>query len=301
MNAKLKAKSPELASPGHIKGVIFGKAGAGKTWLALNFPKPYYIDTESGARLRHYTEKLSQSGGAYLGTDYGSQDFETIIEQVIALATTKHEYKTLVIDSITKVYQLAIAREAERLGSKDAFGASKKPAVAYMRRLVSWLSRLDMNVWLIAHESTEWGNDASGQRAEIGKIPDVWDKLIYELDLTLQVRMHNAKRRDALVYKTRLLGFPANDQIVLQENGIDRGYDEIAARYGKDFIESEVKSIELATPEQCELLTKLFDRLQLTEDQIQKSLAKRGAETVQELNESEASAIINELKKKVEI
>ena len=36
--SKLKAKAPELTNPGHIKAVLFGKSGVGKTWLALNFP-----------------------------------------------------------------------------------------------------------------------------------------------------------------------------------------------------------------------------------------------------------------------
>ena len=139
MPTKLKAINPQLVKPGHLKGVLFGKPGAGKTWTALGFPGVFLIDTENGARLAHYTEKLVASGGVYLGPSEGSQDFETVINQIIALSTEKHPYKTLVIDSITKLFELEIAREAERLGSKDAFGASKKPAVAHMRRLVSLL------------------------------------------------------------------------------------------------------------------------------------------------------------------
>ena len=150
--SKLKATAPDLTDPGHIKCVIFGKSGVGKTWLALNFPKPFYIDTEGGARLRHYQEKLIAAGGGYYGAKNGANDLDNIIDQISALATEKHEYKTLIIDSITKPWITTITNEQERLGDKDVFGASKKPAVAKMRRIINWIGRLDMNVFMIAHE-----------------------------------------------------------------------------------------------------------------------------------------------------
>lgn len=120
-----------------------------------------------------------------MGPEDGANDFEVIISQIKALATEKHSFKTLVIDSITKPFLSAIASEGERLGDRNAFGADKKPAIQYMRRIISAVHRLDMNVIFVAHEKSEWGQDQSGQRVEIGKIPDTYDKLIYELDLAL--------------------------------------------------------------------------------------------------------------------
>lgn len=137
MASKLKAVDPKSAAPSKPKVLVFGKSGIGKTWTSLDFPNVYYIDTESGADLGHYTDKLKKSGGAYLGVDQGSLSFDTVLEQVQALATEKHPYKTLVIDSISKLFNTEIATEMEKLGDKDVYGASKKPAVAYMRRLVS--------------------------------------------------------------------------------------------------------------------------------------------------------------------
>ena len=294
----LKAKNPTLDNPGHIKCVIFGRSGAGKTWLALNFPKPFYIDTEGGARLGHYQQKLIESGGGYYGPKQGSNDLDNIIEQISALASEKHEYKTLVIDSITKPWLTEITNEQERLGDRDAFGSSKKPAVAKMRRLINWIGRIDMNVFLIAHEISEWGMVGT-ERKEIGKAPDIYEKLIYELDLTLQVRSHSATRRDALVYKTRLTGFPHNESIILQD-GSDKGYEAIAERYGRDFIEAENHAIVLATPEQVDRITILFEALNLTEEQISKGLARKNAETIADLSASDAQIIIDDIQKKLE-
>src|ERR1700733_12615163 len=98
MASKLKAVDPKAAEPSRPKITIFGKPGVGKTWGALDFPNVYYIDTEGGADLAHYTDKLKKSGGVYFGPEQGASDFETVIEQVKALATEDHSYKTLLID-----------------------------------------------------------------------------------------------------------------------------------------------------------------------------------------------------------
>src|SRR5688572_21789505 len=98
--SKLKAKDPKETEPRKPQMVIFGPSGVGKTWFALSFPAVYYIDTEGGASRKHYMERLSKSGGMYMGPEDGANDFETIIEQTKALATESHKFKTLVIDSI---------------------------------------------------------------------------------------------------------------------------------------------------------------------------------------------------------
>ena len=108
---------------------------------------------------------------------------------------------------ITKLFNTAVANEAERLGPKDAFGASKKPAVAFMRRLVAWINRLDMNVILISHQMDEWGVDSKGERVVIGQPFDCWNKLEYELDLAFKVTKQGNSRY-GVVRKSRLMGFP---------------------------------------------------------------------------------------------
>src|SRR5664280_1663930 len=74
---KLKAKDPKTTEPSKPKILIFGKPGVGKTWFSLDFPSVYYIDTEGGADLAHYTAKLIKSGGVYMGPEDGSLDFPT--------------------------------------------------------------------------------------------------------------------------------------------------------------------------------------------------------------------------------
>jgi hypothetical protein len=289
MASKLKAVDPKAAEPSKPKVLIFGKPGAGKTWSSLDFPNVYYIDTEGGADMAHYTDKLKASGGAYMGVDQGSLSFENILEQVQALATEKHGFKTLVIDSVSKVFATEIANEAERLGDKDAFGASKKPAVAFMRRLVSWLTRLDMNVILIAHEKDLYGIDEKKQRNIIGVTFDAWDKLEYELHLCLNI-FKIAGQHKARVTKSRLQGF--KDAEVFEWS-----YDTFAQKYGREVLEGQVKQVVLATEEQLKAIDDLLDRVKLPDGQVEKWFKAANCDSWTEMDSEKAQSIVDYIKK----
>src|SRR4051812_31701239 len=129
---RLLAVAPETVEPKKPKVLVYGAPGVGKTWTTLDFPGVYYVDTEGGADLNHYREKLKNSGGVYFGPDQGSLDFDTVIGQVQALATERHEFRTIVFDSISKLWNVALSDEQERLGDKDAYGAYKKAPTRQM-------------------------------------------------------------------------------------------------------------------------------------------------------------------------
>lgn len=289
--SNLKAKDPLTTEPSKPKIVIYGAPGIGKTWFALSFPAVYYIDTEGGASRSHYMERLSRAGGKYLGPEDGSNDFEVIIGQAKALATEKHSYKTLVIDSITKPFITAISLEAERLGDKNAFGADKKPAIAAMRRLIAAVHRLDMNVIFVAHEKTEWGLLGNGERGEIGKGADVYEKLMYELDLGFQVTKRGPQRT-AIIKKSRLIGFPEAESFELD-------YQKFAERYGKDVIEKASRAIVLATPEQVSEISRLVALLKIEATVVEKWLEKANAESYSEFKTDQADKIIKSLQAKM--
>lgn len=287
--SKLKAVAPKTAEPSKPKILIYGKPGVGKTFTALDFPSCYYIDTEGGALQAHYTDKLAKSGGVYFGPDQGSIDFDTVIEQVQALATEKHPYKTLVIDSISKMFNTAISVEAERLGDKNQFGADKKPAVSKMRRLVNWLSRIDMNVILISHEKPEWGMDSKGQRVEIGATFDCWDKLEYELDLCLNI-IKSGPARSARVRKSRLLAFP--DALSFQWS-----YKDFASLYGEAVIQKQSTQITLATEVQLKEITNLLNVVKLPDGQVDKWLSAAQVDSWEEMSTERIAKAIDHIKK----
>lgn len=289
--SNLKARDPKAAEPSKPKVLIYGKPGVGKTWASLDFPRVYYIDTEGGADLGHYTDKLAKSGGVYLGPEDGACEFATVLSQIKALATEKHEFRTLVIDSISKLFNAAVSMEAERLGDKNAFGADKKPAIGAMRQMVAWLQKLDMNVILISHEKVEWGTNDKGERTETGATFDCWDKLEYELHLALRV-LKQGKTRKAFVRKSRLLGFPEGESL-------NWSYEDFAERYGRHVIEGGVKQIQLASAEQIAEVTRLLDAVKVEGDFEAKCFAKAGASGWPELEATQIDKVISHLRGKV--
>lgn len=284
--SRLRAIEPHIAEPMKPKILIFGKAGVGKTWMSLEFPSVYYIDTEGGASREQYIAKLKAAGGVYLGPEQGSQNFDTIIDELKTLATEDHPYKTVVIDSISKLYNNEIFKEQDRLGAKDAFGASKKPATAYTRRLINWIDRIDMNVIIIAHEKVAWE-----KQEQIGYTFDAWDKLEYELDLAIQVQKA-AGKRVGTVKKSRLEGFPDG-------SSFPWSYKDFADRYGKDVIEKQGKVLTLATDEQLKTLHYLLGVCKIPDGQEEKWFAKAKVISYNEMNTDQVAAIIQYMEQKI--
>lgn len=293
--SKLTAITPENIQPRKPKVLVFGPAGVGKTWVSLDFPGVYYIDTEGGADQDEYRVKLKAAGGMYFGPEQGSLDFDTVIAQIEGLATEKHPHKTVVIDSITKLFNTAITDEQVRIadaGKKDEYGASKKPAVRQMARLVRWLNKADMNAIVIAHEKDLWGLSNSGQREAIGKTFDAWEKLEYELHLVLRISKIGAgdnARRYANIGKSRLKGFPEGQRI-------DWNYDEFANRYGREIIEGDVVQITLASADEVAEVNRLLDTVKVDPGIVEKWLNKAGAETFSEMGSEQIQACITHLK-----
>lgn len=283
---KLKAIDPQDVEARNDVVLISGGAGVGKSWIALDFPSCYYFDIEEGATEHRYKDKLKKSGGKYFGVDQGSQDFETIIEEVQTLATIKHPYKTLVLDSKSKLFNIEVAKEMERLGEKDAFGASKKKAVSYTRRLINWLGRLDMLTLIICHEKPLWANNE-----QVGVTYDGYDKLAYELDLWLHI-IRTGETSRAIVKKSRLAAFPMGESFVWT-------YEEFSKRYGKAKIEKESKPLVLATAEQIQELNILLEMIKLPEGETDKWLKKANVESFEEMDSDKIAKCIASLKSKI--
>lgn len=257
---KLKGRDPSGVEPSKPKIVVYGPPGVGKTWASMDFPNVYYIDTEAGADLEHYRTKLKTANGLYFGPDEGALDFNEVIEQIKALATEKHDHKTLVIDSLSKLFNNQIAMTQEKMataGTEDAFGASKKPAIAFMRRMVAWIQKLDMNVILIHHQKDKWkGGEV------IGETFDGWEKLEYELHLALRIQKMGPARQ-AFVGKTRLAQFP-------EGTSFPWSFAEFAKRYGADVIGRAAVPQNLSSPEQQDLYRVLLSKVKVEQTVLDK-------------------------------
>lgn len=284
----LIGKHPKKAVPSKAKIIVFGSSGVGKTWTSLDFPATYYIDTEGGANLPHYTDKLEASGALYMGPEDGATDFRIVIDQVRALATEKHDRKTLIIDSITHLYLsagMAAADAIEKAGKGDGeeFGRNLKEVQRrHLKPLLQWIDRLDMNVILVAHEKNHY---KAGE--VIGVTADVWEKCIYHFNLVLQVTKAGANRYMTPV-KSRIETFP-------EGKAIPWAYEEFAKRYGEEAIKSEVKSVKVVDEETLKALKIALADAGKPEEWMSKMLDKAGVSKLSDMDQDKAEKLLNTL------
>lgn len=287
----LKGKKPETIEK-RLKAFFYGQAGVGKTTCAIQFPKPYLIDTERGAENDQYVEILEKAGGAIFQT----MDFDDLINEIKALLTEKHDYKTVIIDPLTTLYNDLLDKSAKLLKEtskdKDAtgteFGRHYTEANKQMKHLLKLLLRLDMNVIITAHAKNEYSSDMK----VMGQTYDCYKKLDYLFDLVFEIQKRG-KERVGIVKKSRIKTFGDAEQFPFN-------YEEIAHRYGRHILEREAAVEVLATPEQVTELKRLITLLKVSEETTQKWLDKANAETFDEMQSNQIAACISTLNSKIQ-
>lgn len=272
----LRAKKPEAIEK-RLKALFYGSAGVGKTTAAIQFPAPYLIDTEKGAENEQYVKLLIKSGGVV----YRTSDFDELLKEVKTLLTEKHEYKTLIIDPLTTLYNDLLDKAAIKVGTE--FGRHYGEANKAMKQLLNLLLRLDMNVIITSHAKNEYGANL----AVLGQTFDCYKKLDYLFDIVFEIQKRG-KERVALIKKTRMECFPEGDVFPFS-------YNEIANRYGKNILEKAAEAQELATPEQVAEATRLMELLKFPEENLEKWFKKAEATSLDEMSKKAIQVFIDHL------
>jgi hypothetical protein len=142
-----------------VIATICGEAGMGKTSLACTFPNPIVIRAEDGLQ----AIPVDSRPDAFPAL----KTVDDLWAQMTALIQEPHEYKTLVIDSVTKLETMFLQHVVESDPKKPAsinqalggYGAGLAAVAALhqrVRRAAGMLSeRRGMNVVFIAHADTE--------------------------------------------------------------------------------------------------------------------------------------------------
>lgn len=182
-----------------LKLFVYSDPGVGKSYFCSKFKNSYYIDTEEGAKMSKYVENINNNKGALFST----RKFNDLAQELVALSSVEHPYETLVIDSITPIYDDLVEEERERLkkeGRKFAISEEYKVANSRFKKMVWLLLDLPMNVVITAHAKKEYGENMS----VIGTTFDGYKKFAFMFDLVLEAIVRKGKRI-AIVKKSRIL------------------------------------------------------------------------------------------------
>jgi hypothetical protein len=280
----LRGKQPEAVEK-RLKMLMFGMAGAGKTTAAISFPAPYVIDTERGSENSQYLKLIKKNKGAL----FQSSDFSEIVAEIRALLTEKHDYKTLVIDPLTTVYNNLLDGASKNAKGEDntGFGRHYQEANKQLKHLLNLLLRLDMNVIITAHAKNEYGANLN----ILGTTYDCYKKLDYLFDLVLEIKKLGVTRT-GVVRKTRISTFDEFEEF-------EFSYVEVAKRYGKDILEKDAKAEEVATYEQVTEALRLVELLRVPADVVDKWFAKANAISFEEMNKELIGKCIDTMQEKI--
>src|SRR6478752_1805467 len=258
----LRARKPEAVVK-RLKLFMFGPAGVGKTTAAIQFPHSYVIDADRGSE--NYDKLITDSGSAV----YQTNDINEVVSEVKSLLTEKHDFRTLVIDPITPIYNDLLEKSEAKVGAD--FGRHYGAANKEMKRLANLIMALDMNVVITAHAKTEYGENLR----KLGYTFDGWRQLDYWFDLVIELGK-KGKKRMGKVAKTRIETFP-------DEDVFEWSYDAIKKRYDASILEREAQQVALATPEQVREVTDLLNIVRLPEGLVDKWLAKAQVDTFEDM------------------
>ncbi len=276
----LRAKKPQDIKK-RLKLFMYGPAKVGKTTACIQFPNTYLIDTEDGAVNTKYVEILNKNNSAVFQTS----DFDEMVKEINALLTEKHDYKTLVIDPLTIVYNDLIEKAEKKVGSE--YGRHYGEANKQMKHLMNLLLRLDMNVIITSHSKNEYGKDL----CILGQTFDCYKKLDYLFDLILEIKKQGDSRY-AYIKGSRLIGF--------QESAtFEFSYEEMTKRHGKEIIEKQSTPEILASKEQVQEINNFIKLLSIPDETIVKWLKKAKANDFYEMNQLDIQKCIDHLKSKI--
>lgn len=260
-----------------LKMFLFGDYGVGKTYAAIQFPRAYVFDCERGTD--NYADVLNKANSVRLQT----VSSEEVIEELRALQTEQHDFRTVVIDPITTLEADIVERAGKKYKADEKEGGDMRvwrDRDATLKRMANLIFRLDMNVIMTAHGKIDYGPNM----VKLGLTFDGWKRLPYMFDLVLELRREGEDRM-ALVKKTRLAEFKDGERFKFS-------YDEIQKRCGA-VIEKAATPIVLATAAQVAELNRLLSIVKLDEGTTDKWMQKAGVDDFADMTGDVIAKCIN--------
>lgn len=283
--SRLRAKTPDIKKK-RLKLFLYGDAGSGKTTCCINFPNAYFIDTEKGAEQPQYVHILNKNNSVIFQT----RSYEELYNEVKALATEKHPYTTLVIDSITPIFNNLVYENSMKFGV--GHGTQYFHTYRQFEVLFNLLFEIDMNVLITAHEKDQKTKDGE----IIGKTFDCYSKTKFLFDLTLNLQVVNNKNM-AVVVKKRSKYFNIGELFEFNYQNIMDRYNREHEEFGnKEF--GEAVPLNLITDEKLTELEELIGNTPNLSEWVNKCLASANVLALSSLSQEQGDKMITFLKSK---
>ena len=289
----LRAKKPEVKEK-RLKMFLYGPPGSRKTTSALQFPNAVLLDLERGSE--QYIKTINKAGSIVLETNNPDE----IMEEVKALLTEKHKYRTLIIDPVTIFYQALQDKwtrrfEANAKNDKEKemqdfgmrfWGRVKSEYKSFLRMLM----QVDMNLIMTSHQKDIYGPNM--QKVGIG--PDSMKGDSYVFDYVFHLSVIDGK---AVAVTEKQRSEPLEPQKFPAE--FEWSYANFLKFYGTDVIEREAVAVPMATPEQVAEIKSLLDVVRVNDEDIAKLFTKHDVDEWNELTGEVIQKYIDSLKKKI--
>lgn len=288
----LRGIKPEVKEK-RLKMFVFGPAGVGKTTATIQFPNSYIIDTEKGSD--HYVKTITKMNSAVFQTNV----FDEAAAEVKELLTTKHEYRTLVIDPITQLYS-SVQEKWTRVFEKHAktekeaevqdfgmrfWGRVKSDFKAFQRNLIA----IDTNLIVTSHQKDLYGTNMT----KIGVTFDSMKGDDYLFDLVFRLENKNGKRMAITIKERAEIGegkFPPE---------FEWSYENFCKFYGSEIIQRKAVPLSLASPEQVAKIKGLLEVVRIDEKDITAWFAKATVESFDEMTADQIQKCIDHVEKKI--
>lgn len=273
-----------------LKLLMYGKSGVGKTLAAIQFPSPYLLDIEKGAQHDVYVKELAKHPEHAVYSE--ARSVEEIMQICNALKREKHNFKTLIIDSLTWVYENLKRAEANALksrGNKDgkAFYRHRLNADEKTRELVEYLLELDMNIIVICHATEEKGEDGT-------KTGDYIPNCMAGIEHMFDIALYLERKKDGPVKAVPLKSRIENVKLFQPFNFT---FEEMAKRYDESILNTGCEPTPPASEEQVEKMNQLAQSID--EVKVLKALDKAGVQNLSQLDSKQAAKFIDFYEQKV--
>ncbi len=289
----LRGTKPEEKKK-RLKMFVYGPPGVGKTMCAIQFPKSYLIDTEAGADF--YSKSINKAESVV----FTSNNFDDAVKEVRELLTTKHDYRTLIIDPVTQLYnsdQEKWTRVFESYSKTDKekelqdFGMRywsrvKTEFKAFQRLLIA----IDMNLIVTAHQKDQYGQNMQ-------KVGVTWDSMKgddYLFDLVFRLEKRDKKVIAITIKERAEIGehkFP---------DEFEWSYENFCKFYGNDIIQRVAIPLSLATPEQVQKVKSLLEVVRVSNEEVVSWFNKADVSSWEEMTGDAIGKVIKFLDKRLE-